>query len=132
MNREDSNNSIKIDKIFSNSPASTKKKYDGNGSHMSAMSLSIGDMQEEGNLSAVFDSSLRISTSTKNSSDMPGVHVSKEKLKDRSSNNSWDPSTLEMSVGNMSYATMGDNSNFQTSESNMSFTKVFEDPEKNG
>lgn len=132
MKREDSSNSIKIDKIFSNSPASTKKKYDGNGSHISAMSLSLGDMQEEGNLSAVFDSSLRISTSSKHTTD---VVVSKEKLKDRSSNTSWDPNSLEMSVGNsmgnMSYATLGE-SNMQQSEGNMSFSKVFEEPDKNG
>jgi hypothetical protein len=133
LKREDS---MKMDKVFDGvSPQSTKKKYDGNGSsaHMSAMSLSIGDMQDEGNLSAVFDSSLRISQEK--------VTVPKEKLKDRPSNGSWDPNSLEMSVntigtgagmseaGAMSYATFGD-PNLHESDGNMSFGKVFEDPDK--
>jgi hypothetical protein len=142
MKREDS---MKMDKIFmGNSPQSTKKKYDGNGSsaHMSAMSLSIGDMQEDGNLSLVFDSSLRISND-KLSGGEAGHRLSgtKEKLKDRSSTSSWDPNSLEMSVntigtgagmseaGAMSYATFGDPS-LHESDGNMSFGKVFENPDK--
>lgn len=132
-------NSLKMEKVFNaNSPTSTKKKHDGNGSsaHLSAMSLSIGDMNEEGNFSSVFDSSLRISTS----SEKAEAQALKEKLKDRSSNTSWNPDNLDMSVGtigrmsdtgNMSYATLGD-SKLHESDGNMSFSKVFEDPDKQG
>jgi len=136
MKREDSNGSIKMDKVFS-SPQSSRKKYDANNSstHLSAMSLSIGDMQDEGNLSSVFDSSLRISSATSGSGGNGGGNgntATKEKLKDKSNKDSY----LEMSVntlgtnttGNdMSYATLGDN-DLQTSDGNMSFGKVFEDP----
>lgn len=64
LKRDDS---LKMEKVFeSTSPAGTgpKKKYDsGNGSsaHLSAMSLSVGDLNDEGNLSQVFGSSVRIS-----------------------------------------------------------------------
>jgi len=149
MKREDS---MKMEKIFGAvSPASTKRKYDGNGSsaHLSAMSLSIGDMNEEGNLSSVFDSSLRISgvstVAGKTGSEMMHHQASKEKLKDKSINGNWDQNNLEMSVatigtgagsemrisdsGVMSYATFGD-PGLQDSDGNMSFGKVFEDPDK--
>ncbi len=145
MKREDS---MKMEKVFgASSPASTKKKYDANGSsaHLSAMSLSIGDMHEEGNLSSVFDSSLRISGASgdKSGSEITHHTTSKQKLKDRSSNGSWDQNNLEMSVatigtgsemrlsevGGMSYATFGE-PNLQDSDGNMSFGKVFEDPGK--
>jgi len=137
--------SLKMDKIFmGTSPQSAKKKYDANGSsaHLSAMSLSIGDMQEEGNLSSVFDSSLRIS-GDKHGAETGLNPGSKEKLKDRSTGH-WDPNSLEMSVntigtgtgsemrmevGGMSYATLGDH-NLQESDGNMSFGKVFEDPDR--
>ena len=138
LKREDS---IKMEKLFgAASPSSAKRKVDGNGSsaHLSAMSLSIGDMNEEGNLSSVFDSSLRISGAEKS-------HPAREKLKDRSSNGTWDQNNLEMSVntigtgtgsemrmseaGNMSYATFGD-PNLHDSDGNMSLRKVFEDPDK--
>eukprot|EP00934_Nitzschia_sp_Nitz4_P009059 Nitzschia sp. Nitz4//scaffold1_size375055//193015//194731//NITZ4_000277-RA/size375055-processed-gene-0.440-mRNA-1//-1//CDS//3329541048//9049//frame0 len=128
-------NSLKMEKVFTGaSPASTKKKYDGNGSsaHLSAMSLSIGDMNEEGNLSSVFDSSLRISTAA----DKHDAAPTKEKLKDR--NTSWNQGeNMDMSVatlgtgGNMSYATFNDKLQ-EESYGNLSFSKVFEDPEKNG
>jgi hypothetical protein len=142
LKRDDS---LRMDKIFTgNSPTYTKRKYDGNGSsaHLSAMSLSLGDMNEEGNLSSVFDSSLRISTASADKG-----YASKDKLKDsiRSSGN-WSGPNLDMSVatmatgatdqrysetGNMSFATLGD-PKLQESEGNMSFSKVFEDPDKLG
>lgn len=145
IKREDS---IKMDKLFgaAASPQSTKRKVDGNGSsaHLSAMSLSIGDMNEEGNLSSVFDSSLRISGADKSGGDLH--HPAREKLKERSGNgNAWDSNNLEMSVNtigtgngsemrlseaaNMSYATFGD-PNLHESDGNMSFGKVFEDPDR--
>lgn len=142
MKREDS---MKMEKVFgAASPSSTKKKVDGNNSsaHLSAMSLSIGDMNEEGNLSSVFDSSLRISGADKSGND--NAHPAKEKLKDRSGNGNWE-NNLEMSVntlgtgtgsemrlseaGNMSYATLND-PNLQESDGNMSFGKVFDDPDR--
>lgn len=64
LKRDDS---LKMDKVFeaaSPSGGETKKKYsDGIGSsdHLSAMSLSMGDLNDEGNLSQVFDTSLKIS-----------------------------------------------------------------------
>ena len=111
-----------------------KKKYDGGGSaadHMSAMSLSIGDMNEEGNLSSVFDTSLRISHPS--DKETPSL---KKKVKDKSSSN-WEGERFDMSVatiggasrfseaGNMSYATFSE-------DGQMSFSKVFEDPDKLG
>jgi hypothetical protein len=133
--------SLRMDKIFSaTSPGagSTKKKYDGNGSsaHLSAMSLSLGDMNDDGNLSSVFDSSLRISTSSEK--ELP---VTKAKVKEERSSSNWEGEQLEMSVatfggrsseaGNMSFATFGD-PKMHESEGNMSFTRVFEDPDKLG
>ena len=141
---------MKMEKVFgATSPSSTKRKYDANGSsaHLSAMSLSIGDMNEEGNLSSVFDSSLRISgvSADKSGSDMMHHPAAKEKLKDKSINGNWEQNNLEMSVatigtgagsemrmsdtGVMSYATFGD-PGLQDSDGNMSFGKVFEDPDK--
>lgn len=64
LKRDDS---LKMDKIFEpNSPGEgdTKKKYGdthGSSAHLSAMSLSMGDLNDDGNLSQVFDSSLKIS-----------------------------------------------------------------------
>ena len=70
LKRDDS---LKMDKIFEpTSPAGgeAKKKYDGgnnSSAHLSAMSLSMGDLNDDGNLSQVFDSSLKISGNSKNS-----------------------------------------------------------------
>jgi len=113
MRREDS---MKMDKVFGKSPTpGQKSKADGSNAssnHLSAMSLSIADMQEEGNLSSVFDSSMMISR---------GNSPTKGKLKDR------DSSSLELSMNaaNMSYTTFVEGNE---SVGYMSFGKVFEDP----
>jgi len=62
LKRDDS---LKMEKVFDSPGGTTKKKYgDGQGSsaHLSAMSLSMGDLNDESNLSQVFDTSLKIST----------------------------------------------------------------------
>jgi hypothetical protein len=138
-------NSLKMEKIFEPlSPTAAdhpeKKTYTGNHSsaHISAMSLSMGDLNDEGNLSQVFDSSLRISTSTGMSHNMKdttvhqsnrsksGVATSASKMSsggkgasddttNRSDRTPFDHgfdmsvATIGMSdAGNMSYATFGD------------------------
>jgi hypothetical protein len=121
LKREDS---IKMDNVFSKSPVpwSTNKVDNGSSNHLSAMSFSIADMQEDENLSSVFDSSLRIS--------IEGGR-SKRKSKEKSL---IDANTLEMSLntigtnaaGDMSYATFNDVDGHD-SDGDMSFGKVFED-----
>ena len=132
LKRDDS---LKSDEVFSLalSPDNKgKKKFDGGSSagHLSAMSLSIGDMNVDGNLSSVFDTSLKIS----NPKEKKGSGTGKDS-KDRSSSN-WEGERFDMSVatiggasrlsedaGNMSYATFSE-------QGQMSFSKVFEDPDK--
>lgn len=57
--REDS---LKMERIFASPESVQKKKVDLNGSTggLSVMSMSIADMQDEGNLSAVFDGSVSL------------------------------------------------------------------------
>lgn len=112
--REDS---LKLDKLFV-SPASVKKKVDPNGSSggLSAMSLSLADMHDDGNLSAVFDSTVRI-----NDEGVDTEVVKKERK----------------SEFDMSLATLGDQGNMSVntlsmhgSEGYESFGNVFEDQYK--
>jgi len=58
--REDS---LKMDRIFGSPASVNKKKVDLNGSTggLSVMSMSIADIQDDSNLSAVFDSSVKLS-----------------------------------------------------------------------
>eukprot|EP00980_Cylindrotheca_fusiformis_P012714 scaffold3108_cov152-Cylindrotheca_fusiformis.AAC.5 len=113
--REDS---LKLDKLFA-SPASSKKKVDPNGSSggLSAMSLSLADMHDDGNLSAVFDSTVRINDDGLN--DKP---VKKDKR-----------SEFDMSI-----ATLGEPGNMSVNTLSMhesdgeSFGNPFEDPYKLG
>jgi hypothetical protein len=93
--------SLKLDKLFS-SPGSLKKILDPNASSgaISVMDMSIADMQDEDNLSAVFGSTVRIN-------EEKGEGEKKDKNLD----------ALDMSVGDLS-------------ESNMSFGNVFEDQYK--
>jgi hypothetical protein len=140
LKRDDS---LKMDKIFeltSPGEGETKKKYgDGHGSsaHLSAMSLSMGDLNDEGNLSQVFDSSLKISggNSQKNNSaniklkvgasSMPNGSSTKlqqhskasstglwgageSKTGDRSANNhSWENPNFDMSVATLGASEIG-------------------------
>jgi hypothetical protein len=140
LKRDDS---LKMDKIFEPaSPAGdeTKKKYgEGHGSsaHLSAMSLSMGDLNDEGNFSHVFDSSLKLSggNSQKNNSSntkiKPGVSSTSNslplrtpqnskaftngvwggvetKIGDRSVNNhAWDHANLDMSVATLGASEIG-------------------------
>eukprot|EP00339_Tiarina_fusa_P005057 CAMPEP_0117015240 /NCGR_PEP_ID=MMETSP0472-20121206/12212_1 /TAXON_ID=693140 ORGANISM="Tiarina fusus, Strain LIS" /NCGR_SAMPLE_ID=MMETSP0472 /ASSEMBLY_ACC=CAM_ASM_000603 /LENGTH=488 /DNA_ID=CAMNT_0004718995 /DNA_START=26 /DNA_END=1492 /DNA_ORIENTATION=+ len=139
LKRDDS---LKSDEVFSaalSPPTGSKKKYDGGGSsaHLSAMSLSLGDMNDEGNLSSVFDSSLRISQASEKE-----IPTMKKEVKDKSST-TWEADRFDMSVatiggasrfsetGNMSYATFSE-PKLGESEGQMSFSKVFEDPDKLG
>lgn len=133
LKRDDS---LKMEKVFSaTSPGaeSVKKKVDGNASNLSAMSLSLGDMNYEGNLSSVFDNSLRISgVSVKSAKEPTGVtrKSKQERTSNASDNCDMSVATLGISEhGNMSYATFGD-PKLQESEGNMSFSRVFEDPDK--
>ena len=152
LKRDDS---LKMEKIFQDdgsslTPISVKKKVDGNGSsaHLSAMSLSIGDMADEGNLSSVFDSSLRISVNEdKSQQSQPSHHQRLAKRKTDTSvasSSTWDGNTFDMSVNtmgekfaeqatnfepaNMSFATFGDK--MHESESDISYGRVFGDPDK--
>mmetsp|Transcript_11311 Transcript_11311/g.32482 ORF Transcript_11311/g.32482 Transcript_11311/m.32482 type:complete len:295 (+) Transcript_11311:1-885(+) len=132
-------NSLKIEKVFVGDGSNqTKKKYDGNGSsaHMSAMSLSIGDMADETNLSAVFDSSLQISSEESEFRDTLSPMMRKKPGAVPSLTNAWDgKNPFDMSVatigdkvsdaGNMSMNTFAEK--MGESESNMSFSKVFDD-----
>ena len=107
--------SLKLDKIFG-SPGSSKKKFDANGSSgaLSAMSLSLADMTDEGNLSAVFDSSVKIVADDK---DIPV----KEKIKEE-----FDMSVATLGeTGHMSFNTV--EKMHDESEGNMSFSNVFEE-----
>lgn len=175
LKRDDS---LRMEKIFEpDTPAGAgpKKKYEGgNGSsaHLSAMSLSMGDLNDEGNLSQVFNSSLRISggvgvnskepihgssnmtfnsltprTKEKHQSSLimkqsklPLSNWDVSKSTDKSSNNlSWEPGQFDMSVAtmgasetnNMSFATFGGN-DISLPDGNISFSRVFEDPDKFG
>jgi hypothetical protein len=115
--REDS---LKLDKLFQ-SPASVKKKAaDPNGSSggFSAMSLSLADMQDEGNLSAVFDNSVRISGDA-------GGHGDKNVKRDKRSEFDMSIATLG-ETGNMSVNTLS----MHESDGNVSFGNVFEDQYK--
>lgn len=116
---------MKMERIFVSSPSpSVKSKVENSGglsNHLSAMSLSIADMQEEGNLSSVFDSSLRIS----NSNNM----LSKQRIREKTN---LDANPFEMSVNTLGTHAMGDMSYATFTEGNesdgaMSFGKVFED-----
>jgi hypothetical protein len=151
LKRDDS---LKMEKIFS---GGAKVKYDDNGSstHMSAMSLSIGDMADDGNLSSVFDSSLRISGEGKNNSKLK--RSAQETSSSVLTTSHWDAAshTMDMSVNTFgaghsinefgaghstnefgigpvneeaSFATYQNKMN--ESEGNMSFSRVFEDPDK--
>jgi hypothetical protein len=147
LKRDDS---LKMDKIFEpTSPGGddTKKKYGdgGNGSsaHLSAMSLSMGDLNDDGNLSQVFDSSLKISGNSKNpnvglrgksstvSSSFspvprssakvpPNWVVSDGKIGERSSNDTpWDNANFDMSV-----ATIGASEIVASDIGNMSYATL--------
>lgn len=159
LKRDDS---LRMDKVFpGQSPLSSHAKkpassvngeLTNSSAHLSAMSLSIGDMHDDSNLSSVFDSSLRISVASgKDAQKGP----EKMPLKDKSSGNvdtgSGADSGFDMSMatigtggtigtlgtgagkfsetGNMSVATFGD-PKLGGSSSNMSFSKVFEESEK--
>ena len=155
-------NSLKMEKVFepiAPEASSEKKstKYGGNHSsaHLSAMSLSMGDLNDEGNLSQVFDSSLRISTSTSigNNKDST-VHQSNKSSRSghlmgtsktgrsrgddttRSDRTAFSGGGFDMSVatigmsdaGNMSFATFGDDQEGQDNpDGNMSFSKMFDE-----
>ena len=146
LKRDDS---LKMEKIFAAdgtlvSPTPSRMKFDGNGSsaHMSAMSLSIGDMGVDDNLSSVFDSSLRISDKEKNTS--KAKRSSQETtVSSIGASSNWDVGhTMDMSVNTFgaggisengeqpSYATF--ENKMLESEGNMSFSKVFDDPDKSG
>ena len=148
LKRDDS---LKMDKIFEpTSPGGgeTKKKYadGGNNSsaHLSAMSLSMGDLNDDGNLSQVFDSSLKISGNSKNSSvglktksgaagsslspvprgsakAMPNWGAGEGKSGDRSTNstNPWDAANFDMSV-----ATIGASEIAASDVGNMSYATL--------
>jgi hypothetical protein len=152
LKRDDS---LKMEKIFS---GGAKVKYDDNGSstHMSAMSLSIGDMADEGNLSSVFDSSLRISGEGKNNSKLK--RLPQETSSSVLTTSQWDAAsqTMDMSVNTFGAGhsinefgaghstnefgigqSVNEEASFATyqnkmneSEGNMSFSRVFEDPDK--
>lgn len=129
LKREDS---IKMEKVFSKSPLPQQKGKVDNGSsnQLSAMSISIADMQE-GNLSSVFDSSLRISNDKS-----PTKSPSKRRIKLKHHN--LDASSMEMSMntigtnagGDMSYSMLSSNipgHDLNDSDGDMSFGKVFDD-----
>ena len=156
-------NSLKMEKVFepiAPEAGGEKKstKYGGNHSsaHLSAMSLSMGDLNDEGNLSQVFDSSLRITTSTSmgNNKDST-VHQSNKSSRSshlmgstsktgrsrgddttRSDRTALSGGGFDMSVatigmsdaGNMSFATFGDDQEGQDNpDGNMSFSKMFDE-----
>ena len=125
--------SLKMEKIFGISPGagSVKKKYDGNSSNISAMSMSLGDMQFEGNLSSVFDSSLRISPAVQKPPVMAKDKQKPDKPPFGGENFDMSVATLGLSEANMSFATLGD-PKLHESEGNMSFSRVFEDADKLG
>ena len=166
LKRENSENSIKMEKVFEpiapeagSEKKSTSSKYGGNHSsaHLSAMSLSMGDLNDEGDLSQVFDSSLRISTTTSsmgNSNKDTTVHQSNKSSRSshlmgasktgrsggedtaRSDRTALDGGGFDMSVatigmsdaGNMSFATFGDGQEGQDHpDGNMSFSKMFDE-----
>ena len=61
LKRDDS---LKMEGVFDSPAGAAKKKVGeahGSSAHLSAMSLSMGDLNDESNLSQVFDSSLKIS-----------------------------------------------------------------------
>jgi hypothetical protein len=135
-------NSLKFEKIFNSdgtevANAQPKKKYDGNGSsnHFSAMSLSIGDMQDEDNLSSVFDSSMRIGDKSPMRQSKDKMQMKKKTDLSIASSSNWEcKDPFDMSVAtigdnfseknNMSFATVGDKAH--DDESNVSFSQVFE------
>ena len=146
LKRDDS---LKMEKVFSAdgtlvSPTPSKMKFDGNGSsaHMSAMSLSIGDMGVDDNLSSVFDSSLRISDKEKNTSKSKRSSQETTGSSIGGTSSNWDVGhNMDMSVntfgvggisenGEISHATF--ENKMLESEGNMSFSKVFDDPDKAG
>lgn len=149
-------NSLKMEKVFEPTfPEGDRGKkstnYDDNHSsaHISAMSLSMGDLNDDGNLSHVFDSSLRISTSVgtpSNSKDVTVHQSNKSRFgmgaskagksgedTTRSDRTSLDGHGFDMSVatigmsdaGNMSFATFGEEQD--RPDNNDSFSKMFDE-----
>lgn len=114
LQREDS---LKMERIFA-SPASVKKKVDMNGSTggLSVMSMSIADIQDDSNLSAVFDSSVTLKD-----------HNSKVEKPSKNKRSEFDMSiaTLgETETGNMSVNTL---SLHESDVNASSFGNVFDD-----
>ncbi|CAJ1959413.1 unnamed protein product [Cylindrotheca closterium] len=114
--REDS---LKMERIFASPASVQKKKADLNGSAggLSVMSMSIADMQDDGNLSAVFDSSVSLRDHSR-------------KLDNGSSRRGKRSTEFDMSIatlgeaGNMSVNTLS----MHESDANVSaFGNVFED-----
>ena len=110
LKREDS---LKLEKIFNSdgtevANAQPKKKQDGNGSsnHFSAMSLSIGDMQDEANLSSVFDSSLRIGDKSPMRQSKDKTQMKRKPDLSIASSSNWESGRDPF---DMSVATIGDN-----------------------
>jgi hypothetical protein len=133
--------SLKFEKVFNSDGTEVAnaqpKKKDGNGSsnHFSAMSLSIGDMLDEDNLSSVFDSSLRMGDKSPMRQSKDKVHMKRKTDLSVASSSNWegrDP--FDMSVAtigdnfseknNMSFATVGDKAHDE--DNNVSFSQVFE------
>lgn len=114
--REDS---LKLDRLFPSPGSVMKKKVDNNGSSggLSAMSLSLADMHDEGNLSAVFDTSVRISDA--------GGHGDKNVKRQKKAEFDMSIATLG-ETGNMSVNTLS----MHESDGNVSFGNVFEHPYK--
>jgi hypothetical protein len=125
--------SLEFDKIFdsnkSKPPKSSSSNMDELSQQLSNMSFSVGDIaaiQDEGNLSSLFEDSLKI----KEGVTLPGESGNKSS---RSGNNNNTKSTLNISsLGphDMSMSTFGGESlgNLQSMKmSNQSFTHVFEE-----
>jgi hypothetical protein len=150
LERQNSLESIKFERIFNAegkeivSPRYSKAKYEmaTNGDlQMSVMSLSIGDMDADENLSSVFNDSLRISSTANGIDRSELLEASANMAKRRStkvadesikSSIGWsDPAGFDMSVNTLG-ADMKDmnNMSFAMNNSMTSFSGAFDEAEK--
>jgi hypothetical protein len=147
LKRQGSDNSIQADKLFSAADANNNQQETGNGknqaslSHLSIMSLSIGDglvadaMKDfeqgvAGGLSTRFDQSLRLGTQKVSDNRTPIKRTSSGSADDTEFQHS---PGLEMSVATLGASDYGDMSiaKMNDSQANMSFSNIFEDNDGN-
>ena len=125
--------SLEFDKIFDSSktklPQKSSSNMDDLSQQLSNMSFSVGDIaaiQDEGNLSSLFDDSLKIKDSAGPSS--AGEPGNKTSRSGNNNKNTWNMSSL--GPNDMSMSTFGGDSlgNLQSMNmSTQSFTHVFEE-----